>query len=115
MRYTIVLLLMLFTLPLVADGDEKNQKTSGAFLLEGTIKDKDSGEYLAGVMVEIDNTDKMTYTDFEGKFELSVLKPGRYKIKTDYISYEEKRIEANLSSSSYNKELEILIEKQKPL
>ena len=115
MRILLIVLLAAFTLPALADGYVKDGKTSKTSILEGTIKDKDSGEYLAGVMVKIEGTDKMAYTDFDGKFSIEGIAPGEYKVVTDYISYEKKCIQANVSEHPEGETVEIKIEKLKPL
>ena len=115
MRTLFIVLLAAFTLPVLADGNMKDGKVSRTRILEGRIKDKDSGEYLAGVMVKIEGTDKMAYTDFDGKFSIDGIPPGEYKIVTDYISYEKKCVQANVTENPDGGTVVIKIEKLKPL
>jgi hypothetical protein len=55
--------------------------------LTGIIVDEKSKETLAGVEVMIEGTQLKTYTDFEGNFSFDGLKPGTYKVITNYVSY----------------------------
>ncbi|MBN2166372.1 MAG: carboxypeptidase-like regulatory domain-containing protein [Marinilabiliaceae bacterium] len=55
--------------------------------LSGIITDAQTGETLVGVEVCIEGTDFKTYTNFDGEFVFEGLKPGSYKIQTNYVSY----------------------------
>lgn len=55
--------------------------------IEGTAIDKNSKEVLPGVTVIIDGTTIGTAADFDGHFLISNIKPGRYRVKASYISY----------------------------
>lgn len=67
--------------------DAKGQATT---VLAGSITDGISGESLVGVEVKIAGTDRKAYTDFDGNFSFKDLKPGEYKLITNYISYKKK-------------------------
>ncbi|MFW5774271.1 MAG: carboxypeptidase-like regulatory domain-containing protein, partial [Tangfeifania sp.] len=58
-------------------------------VLTGTVADSGSGELLAGVEIQLEGTDKKTYTDFDGNFTFNV-KPGEYKVVASYISYKKR-------------------------
>jgi hypothetical protein len=62
-----------------------NNEAAGA--IEGTITDKNSKETLIGANIVIEGTLQGTVTDINGHFVLSNLKPGKYKIKISYVSY----------------------------
>ncbi|SHJ36241.1 CarboxypepD_reg-like domain-containing protein [Tangfeifania diversioriginum] len=66
-----------------ATADTNSEVTT---VLTGTVADSGSGELLTGVEIQLEGTDMKTYTDFDGKFTFKV-KPGEYKIVTNYISY----------------------------
>jgi hypothetical protein len=66
------------------------ETTATTIMLSGTIADELSGESLVGVEVKIEGTDLKTYTDFDGNFSFEGVKPGEYKLLTNYISYEKK-------------------------
>lgn len=67
--------------------DTENTATT---ILTGTVADENSGESLVGVEVKIEGTDLKTYTDFDGNFSFKNVKPGEYKLVTNYISYQKK-------------------------
>ena len=66
-----------------ATADTNSEATT---VLTGTVADSGSGELLAGVEIKLEGTDMKTYTDFDGNFSFRV-KPGEYKVVTNYISY----------------------------
>lgn len=55
--------------------------------ITGIVLDGSTGESLTGVEVRVEGTEMKTYTDFDGKFVFEGVKPGNYKISTNYISY----------------------------
>jgi hypothetical protein len=93
-----VLVAALLILSVVAvnakDSDTKTKTAdtdkAATMLLAGTIADELSGESLVGVEVKIEGTDLKTYTDFDGNFSFAGVKPGEYKLVTNYISYQKK-------------------------
>jgi len=87
----------------MATGDknkDKNKSTDGPapVTLTGTVVDKSTGEALAGVLVKINETDTVVYSDFEGNFELLVL-PGDYSLSATFISYETAKINMTANGS----------------
>lgn len=105
-----VLFLMVVTNAL-ATGDKSKEKTKSAegaapVSITGTVTDKTTGEALAGVLVKINETGTVIYSDFEGKFEVSVL-PGDYTLTTSLISYETSRINMNATGSQKNLEVSL--------
>jgi len=73
-------------------------ETSATTILTGTVADENSGESLVGVEVKIEGTDLKTYTDFDGNFSFKNVKPGEYKLVTNYISYQKKTEVLNVSA-----------------
>jgi TonB-dependent receptor len=55
--------------------------------IEGTATDKKSNETLPGVTVTIEGTTIGAAADFDGHFIIPNVKPGKYKLKASYISY----------------------------
>lgn len=55
--------------------------------IEGTAIDKISKEVLPGVTLSVDGTTIGASADFNGHFLISNVKPGKYRIKASYISY----------------------------
>jgi hypothetical protein len=85
------ILVLLVTLTINAKNENKASKSdsqiAGTFAVAGSVADSNSGELLVGVEVKIEGTNQKTYTDFDGKFRFNNLKPGEYKVVTNYISY----------------------------
>ena len=57
-------------------------------IIEGKATDKKTGEALPGVMVSIEGTTTGAAADIEGKFTIANVKPGKYRLKASYISYD---------------------------
>ena len=70
--------------------------------VSGKVFDKITGEALVGVKVMVDGTEKATYTDFDGNFEINHIRPGNHKITASYISYKEMKenIDVNIEKSN---------------
>lgn len=93
------LIVIALALGLFAKNDEnkndagKSVESAASMQLSGVVTDKNSNETLVGVEVEIEGTNQKVYTDFDGKFSFSNLKPGNYNLVASYISYEKNVIE----------------------
>lgn len=61
--------------------------------LSGKVIDLVSGESLTGVAIEIEGSNKKVYSDFDGNYTISNLKPGEYNVIASYISYNKSYIE----------------------
>jgi hypothetical protein len=102
------ILLVLFSIVITvsAFSDEKESKqaknieNTELIYFTGNVKDKLTGESLAGAKVTLEGTNKKVYTDFDGNFVFEEVISGKYNISVDYISYEKNRIE--------NKNIDIL-------
>jgi len=71
--------------------------------IEGVVTDKNSREALPGVTIIIDGTTTGTSADIEGHFKIAGIKPGKYRLKATYISYnpfiaEDVKVEAGKSA-----------------
>ena len=71
--------------------------------ISGQILDKTTGEALAGVKIELDET--VIYSDLDGNFEFDNIVPGNYKISSSLISYTPSSIDIDCKTNT--KELEI--------
>jgi hypothetical protein len=82
-----------------AKSDENTANTENTSMhmatsqLSGIVTDKISNEALVGVEIEIEGANQKVYTDFDGKFSFSNLKPGEYNLVVSYISYEKNIVE----------------------
>ncbi len=63
----------------------------------GTVKNE-TGEQLAGVIVQLENTMLATTTDAEGRFSLGRLKAGNYGVKLNLLGYETKSEKIDLEA-----------------
>lgn len=79
-----------------------DSESAATMMLSGSIADDLSGESLVGVEVKIEGTDQKTYTDFDGNFSFEGVRPGEYKLVTNYISYEKKAEVLNVNSNENN-------------
>ena len=64
--------------------------------ITGTISDKKTGESIIGVSVLIENTNKGAATDIDGKFIISGISPGKYKVKMSYLAYQPTEIDTEI-------------------
>lgn len=97
--------MFLLAVTLHAKDNETKTKDSDAnatIVLTGSIVDQKSGESLVGVEVKIEGTDMKTYTDFDGNFAFKNVKPGEYKLVTNYISYEQNAQDLTVNSNENN-------------
>lgn len=84
----------------------KNLKVSGSVI------DISTGEVLTGVKVSIPGIAEV-YTDFEGKFEFTGLKPGEYNIICNMVTYQTGMIDT--ISINYSVTEQHVILKLKPI
>lgn len=87
---------------------ESTTDNAATVALVGSISDAKSGESLVGVEVKIEGTDLKTYTDFDGNFAFTNVKPGEYKVIAKYISY--KPVEEKLEASAKNNEVKLKLQ-----
>jgi protocatechuate 3,4-dioxygenase beta subunit len=89
----ITLLLAAFLIASVTSFASNNNNTNAeaesvrTVSLSGKVLDMVTGEALAGVKVMVEETDDVSYTDFDGKFTFEGLIPGTYQLSTSLISY----------------------------
>ncbi len=103
---------LMLTVAVTAKENEA-KTTSGAgnaatVVLAGSISDANSGESLVGVEVKIEGTDLKTYTDFDGNFTFTNVKPGECKVVASYISY--KPVTETLEASTKCNELKLKLQ-----
>lgn len=81
---------------------KKSESAVTTTSISGKVFDKISGEALAGVKVSINGTENTVYSDFDGNFEISNIKPGNHKITATYISYKEREESINVNIEKPN-------------
>lgn len=76
-------------------GNKKESTVSDSELttISGQVLDQRNNETLVGVKVTLNGTDKVAYTDFDGKYSFDNVKPGTYELTASYISYKESTVE----------------------
>lgn len=76
---------------------DSENKSASLMSVSGQVVDYETGEALAGVLVKIEESGSALYTDFEGKFEITDLYPGRYSINASYISYQVRSMDLDVN------------------
>jgi hypothetical protein len=89
---------------------EIENESSATVSLIGSIVDLSTGEALAGVKIEIEETNDSFYTDLDGNFTINGLKPGNYNLTTSMISYEMKKVDLDLANNKIQEKLEIKLD-----
>jgi hypothetical protein len=79
-----------------AENDENTQNPAPTTSMSGKVIDKITGETLAGVMVELEGTDKYVFSDFDGNFTFEELKLAEYNLTFSLISYEKSELKVDL-------------------
>lgn len=69
--------------------------------LTGSVVDEKNQEALAGAAIVLDG--KKYYSDLDGNFAINEVKPGRYSVGVELISYEPATVQVNLSGSQQMK------------
>ena len=85
---------------------KKSPGTSGPSTqtsFSGVIIDKNSNEKLAGVSIEIPETDQKISSNSKGDFTLDGIEPATYKVKINGISYNAKEVTVKVSKSPKDK------------
>ena len=91
-RFLYTISLVALSLGVFASGPAGDIEKADLVSIEGMVSDKISGENLTGVKVSLQGSEKVHYTDFDGKFRIDNLKPGKYTVLVEYISYDSKKL-----------------------
>lgn len=76
--------------------------------VSGKVIDRNTGEPLAGVKIEINGVNANTYSDFDGNFYFKNIQPGNYNISSKLISYKKDLVDININKNT--KELRLVLE-----
>ena len=60
--------------------------------VDGTVMDSKTGETLPGATILVEGTNKVGSADFDGKFSIANVTPGKVVLVVSYISYTTKKI-----------------------
>lgn len=89
MRTITFLFICLFSFGLMAGNDKKAKDENTSLQISGKVVDHLTGENLAGVKIQIENTNIVAYTDLDGNYTMLI--PGNLEanaVKITFISYE---------------------------
>ncbi len=95
-----LLCILYFPVVISSTADTGSKEEVTLVSVTGKVIDHKSGEALAGVLVEFENCGVRIYTDFEGRFELNGVTPGRYSMSTSFISYESMMLDIELNGDN---------------
>jgi len=100
---------LLFSVSIFANTDLKNDEkvketksvtvveNVNALQLTGLVVDEKNKETLAGAAILVDG--KKYYSDLDGKFSIADVKPGKYELRVELISYEPVSMEIDLTKN----------------
>jgi outer membrane receptor for ferrienterochelin and colicin len=83
--YLLSITFFLFSIPLILAQTSSMPIQTGN--ISGFVKDKNTQQPVAGAAVYIDGTTIGTVSDYDGSFQISGIKPGKYSIVFKFISY----------------------------
>lgn len=111
MKNLVLSLAMVLAVTVAMAGEKKDKEAvdanaSATIMLSGSVIDQTTNEALVGVKVELEGTDQVTYTDFDGNYSFENVKPGTYNVSASYVSYEHKCMQ-NVTVSPSNQEVAI--------
>ena len=98
MKNLFLTVLMVFAITVARAGEKKDKEAvesnaSATTVLSGSVIDQVTNEALVGVKVELEGTNKVVYTDFDGNYAFENVKPGTYNLTASYVSYDKKCME----------------------
>jgi hypothetical protein len=70
------------------------------FSIEGVVRASESGEPIAGVLVEAVDQGRVTWTDSVGRYSLSQLLPGGHHLRVSRLGYESRTADVFVASDS---------------
>jgi hypothetical protein len=103
-----LLLLLSFCILAVVQPLHAQEKTT----VNGTVKDKLSGESIMGAVIKIDQLSNVVVTSNEYGFFAIALPKGKYDLSISYVGYEEKRIPIALNEP---KSIQVFLESKNQL
>jgi len=99
MKILSIIAAVLFSVTVSISSNEEAPR-SKTKTISGQVIDKVTGEVLAGVKIQLDKSDNVVYTDFDGNFEIKNIVPGDHKIKSTLISYSDTSIIVDCMSTN---------------
>lgn len=95
MKRTILSLVFISIIAFSFAGNDKTKETPAPakVTVTGSVVDMKTGEALTGVEIMVEGTETKVYSDFDGNFTISNVKPGDYNIVASFISYKKSLVE----------------------
>jgi hypothetical protein len=107
--FIVLILTSIFgTISFAAKKGPKTNAPSTRSSISGVVLDKDSNEKLAGVTIQLTDSDQKIYSNSKGEFNLEGIEPGTYKVKVNCISYKDKEVTVKITKAE-NEKLKILL------
>lgn len=109
MKRTILSLLLIAVIGFSFAGNDKTKETPApaTITVSGNVVDMVTGEALTGVEIMVEGTENTVYTDFDGNFSISNIKPGEYNIVASFISYKKSLVEDFNADGSKSVEIKL--------
>jgi hypothetical protein len=104
-KYSFLLILLLLSMEALAQNGT----------LQGTVKDKETQEAIAGAIVTIEGTSFGAQTDTSGKFKITDMQPGSYDVVVKYIGYKPAELFNIIASNGNANVLSVELEKSSQL
>ncbi|MEO8761166.1 MAG: carboxypeptidase-like regulatory domain-containing protein [Bacteroidia bacterium] len=89
-----IIAIIIFTF-LIALGLSANTNPDKTKMVSGKVMDKQSGETLAGVKLQVKGTTTFCYTDMDGNFTLQVNAVSITEVQVDFVGYEQTTLKTN--------------------
>lgn len=103
MMTLVALFMVAYVSASVPGRDSKPANSANAASISGVITDKASNEKLAGVLIQLTDTDMKVYTNSKGEFSISGVAPGTYEVKVNCISYRDKTVTVKIPGGKKEK------------
>jgi len=88
-----LLLISFISFSFAGNDETKETPAPASVTISGNVVDMSTGEALTGVEIAVEGTNTKVYSDFDGNFTISDVKPGDYNIVASFISYKKSLVE----------------------
>lgn len=75
--------------------------------VSGTVTDANTGDYLPGVNIFLEQTQQGDATDLDGEYEIENVEPGTYTLTATFIGYEQYQTSVEVGSSDLTVDVEL--------
>jgi len=88
---------VLLSVSAFANTEKDSEQNVETVQLTGSVVDDKNKEALAGATIYVDG--KKYYSNLDGDFSISDIKPGKYQIKVEFISYKPVVVEIDVNKN----------------